>query len=137
MDAKNVPQDQISTYANHSKAIYAKNDNGEYTVVASSGWDVEEEVTKQALNEFQRLALAAYQQVEKGEKSPLYYHMFAQRMDLMVLAQSMGWFQWRVKRHFIPRVFAKLSPAKLAQYSEALGISVQQLRTLPKLTQQE
>lgn len=133
MDAKNVPQDHISTYANHSKAIYAKAESGEYKVVASTGWDVEEEVTKQALQEFQRQAAEAYHLVEKGEKSPLYYHMFAQRMDLMVLAQSMGWFQWRVKRHFSPRVFAKLSSAKLAQYSEALGISQQQLTSLPDL----
>ncbi len=134
MDAKNVPQDDISTYANHSKAIYARDENGDYAVVASSGWNVEEEVTKQALNEYQRLALVAYQLVEKGEKSPLYYHMFAQRMDLMVLAQSVGWFQWRVKRHFTPSVFAKLSSAKLALYSDALGVSVQQLTSLPDLT---
>ncbi|WED27717.1 hypothetical protein L3V77_05625 [Vibrio sp. DW001] len=134
MDAKKVPQDQISTYASHSKAIYATDENGQYSVVASTGWDVEEEVTKQALSEFERLAIEAYLLVKKGEKSTLYYHMFAKRMDLMVLAQSVGWFQWRVKRHFTPKVFAKLSSAKLAKYSDVLGISVQELILLPNPT---
>ncbi len=133
MEAKKVPQDNISTYANNSKAVYATDENGEYSVIASTGWEVEEEVTKQALNEFERQALEAYELVQKGEKSPLYYHMFSQRMDLMVLAQSVGWFQWRVKRHFSPQAFAKLSSAKLAIYSDALGVSIKQLTLLPNL----
>jgi hypothetical protein len=54
MEAKKVPQDNISTYANNSKAVYATDENGEYSVIASTGWEVEEEVTKQALNEFER-----------------------------------------------------------------------------------
>ncbi|MDD9174704.1 hypothetical protein ERW49_01420 [Aliivibrio finisterrensis] len=134
MEAKKVPQDNISTYANNAKAVYATDENGDYSVVASTGWEVEEEVTKQALNEFERQAQVAYNLVRTGEKSPLYYHMFAQRMDLMVLAQSVGWFQWRVKRHFSPKIFAKLSPVKLSAYSDALGISVKQLTKLPNLS---
>ncbi|MBB1312593.1 MULTISPECIES: hypothetical protein [Aliivibrio] len=134
MDVSKVPQDNISTYANNSKAVYATDENGDYSVIASTGWEVEEEVTKQALNEFERQALEAYELVRQGEKSPLYYHMFAQRMDIIVLAQSVGWFQWRVKRHFSPSVFAKLSSAKLAIYSDALGVSVKQLALLPNLS---
>ncbi|CAM2825605.1 MULTISPECIES: hypothetical protein [Vibrio] len=133
MEANKVPQDQSSTYANNAKALYATSESGEYGVVASSGWEAEELVTKQALNEFERQAIAAYKLVESGEKSPLYYHMYARRMDLMVLAQSVGWFQWRVKRHMKPTVFAKLPIKKLNAYSEALGISVEQLSTLPEL----
>ncbi|GLR75077.1 hypothetical protein [Aliivibrio sifiae] len=134
MEATKVPQDNISTYANNAKAVYATDENGDYSVVASTGWEVEEEVTKQALNEFERQAQVAYDLVRTGEKSPLYYHMFAQRMDLIVLAQSVGWFQWRVKRHFSPKVFAKLSPAKLSAYSDALGVSVKKLTKLPNLS---
>jgi len=137
MEVKKVPQDQSSTYANNSKAVYATSESGEYSVVTSSGWEAEELVTKQALNEFERQAHAAYKLVKKGHKSSLYYHMYAQRMDLMVLAQSVGWFQWRVKRHMNPDVFAKLSVRKLNHYSEALGISVEQLSTLPTLNLEE
>jgi hypothetical protein len=131
MEIKKVPQDHISTYAENKKAIYATDDEGRYGVVASSGWHVEEEATKQALNELQRQSDEAYNEVKAGRMSPLYYHMYAQRMDLIVLAQSVGMFRWRVKRHFTPSVFAKLSDRLLARYSDALGVSADALKQLP------
>lgn len=131
MDINNVPQDDISTYAKNKKAIYATDENGEYQVVASSGWDVEGEATLQALSALQVQANDAYQLVVSGDKSPLYYHMYAQRMDLCVLAQSIGAFQWRVKRHLSPSVFNRLSDKWLARYADALGLEVSALKTLP------
>ena len=133
MDIKSVPQDDISTYGKHKKAMYATNENGEYDVVASSGWDVEGEATLQALHELQQQEKSAYQAVVAGEKSPLYYHMYAKRMDLIVLAQSVETFQWRVKRHFTPKIFEKLSSAWLERYSDALGLDIETLKTLPEL----
>lgn len=132
MDINDVPQDAISTYADNKKAVYATDDKGHYTVVSSSGWSVEEEVTKQALTELQRQADLAYQAVVSGSKSPLYYHMYAQRMDVVVLAQSMGMFKWRVKRHLQATVFKSLSAEMLARYSDALGLDVAQLKELPE-----
>lgn len=131
MDIKNVPQDHISTYAENKKAIYATDEKGRYGVVASSGWDVEEEATKQALEELQHQADTAYAEVKAGRRSTLYYHMYAQRMDPVVLSQSVGMFQWRVKRHFKPAVFAGLPEKVLARYSEALGVTVEELKKLP------
>jgi len=131
MKADNVPQDYISTYAENKKAIYATDEEGHYGVVASSGWDVEEEATKQALHELERLADDAYETVLSEEASPLLYHMYAQRMDLQVLAQTTGIFQWRIKRHFKPEIFAKLDDEFLARYSDVLGMSVEELKVLP------
>lgn len=133
MDIKNVPQDNISTYAKNKKAIYATNEEGTYSVVTSSGWDVEGEATLQALNELQQQAVIAYHVVLLGEKSPLYYHMYAQRMDLITLAQSLGTFQWRVKRHFNPKTFNQLSASWLMRYADALGLEIETLKTLPEL----
>ncbi|WP_345976815.1 hypothetical protein [Sulfurimonas sp. HSL3-7] len=132
MEIKNVPQDGISTFAGGRKAMYATDDEGKYGVVASSGWEVEEEATKQALHELERLADEAYEAVREGQMSPLYYHMYAQRMDLIVLSQSVGMFQWRIKRHFKPSVFNRLSDTLLGRYSEALGLSVDALKQLPE-----
>lgn len=133
MDVNNVPQDDISTYAQNKKAIYATDENGEYKVIASSGWDVEGEATLQALNALQAQANDAYQLVASGEKSPLYFHMYAQRMDIVVLAQSTGTFQWRIKRHFSPAVFNKLSDKWLSRYADALGLEINTLKILPKV----
>jgi len=54
-----------------------------------------------------------------------------QRMDVVVLAQSTGFFQWRVRRHLKPNGFAKLSADILQRYSDALGIPVAMLTALP------
>lgn len=131
MKQTEVPQDQISTYANHKKALYAVDERGNYATIESSGWSVEEEVTKQALEELERQAQEAYEIVKRGEKSPLYYHMYAQRMDPDVLAQSVGMFKWRVKRHFKPAVYARLNETIMQRYGDALGLSVEELRILP------
>jgi hypothetical protein len=132
MKHDNVPQDNISTYAKNKKAIYATDETGRYGIVASSGWEVEEEATKQALKELERQAREAYEAVRAGEASPLFYHMYARRMDLQVLAESTGFFKWRIRRHFIPSVFAKLSDKVLERYADALGIAVDALKVLPQ-----
>ena len=132
MNTEQVPQQKISTYSGNKKAIYATGQDGTYTIVASTGWSVEEDVTKQALFELERLAEKAYQEVAAGTYSPLYFHMYNRRMDLPTLAQSSGFFQWRVKRHFRPEIFNKLSNKAIAAYCEALGLSRETLCSLPE-----
>ena len=66
-----------------------------------------------------------------GASSPLEYWMYARRMDVALLSQTSGFWQWRVRRHLQPRHFAALSPAQLARYGEALGLSVSTLQGLP------
>ncbi len=132
MKDEHVPQHDISTYANNKKAMYAVDRNGDYTRIASSGWNVEETVTKQALEELIRLTDHAHKEVLAGRKSPLFFHMYDRRMDLHTLAQSTGLYKWRIKRHFIPTVFTGLSRKLLQRYAEALGISVNRLTALPR-----
>ena len=133
MDIKNVPQDDSSTYANNKKAIYAKDENGEVKVVGSSGWNAEETVTKQALQDLEDSAKEAYCEVKSGEKSPLYYYMYAVRMDLQVLAESTGFFKWTIKKDFNPQKYAKISDERLAVYADAMGKTVEQLKVLEEL----
>ena len=132
MEQHKVPQDDIVTYANNKKAMYATDSSGNYNVVASSGWKVEEEATMQAVQELERLANDAYIQVTKGEKSPLFYYMYEKRMDLQVLSESTGLFKWRIKRHFKPSIFRKLSKKMLTRYGNALGITTDELCRLPE-----
>ncbi len=132
MKQKEVPQDNISTYANNKKAMYATDSSGHYNVIPSSGWEIEEEATMQAVHELERLANEAHEEVTKGNKSPLYFHMYNCRMDLHVLAESTGLFKWRIKRHFEPSVFMKLTPALLKRYENALGLTSAELSKLPQ-----
>ncbi|MCD6433094.1 MAG: hypothetical protein J7L21_03550 [Sulfurimonas sp.] len=134
MDINSVPQDDSTTYAKMKKAIYAHDEDGKLQTVASTGWDIEEIVTQQAVDDIEDSIKDAYEEVKSGEKSPLYYHMFAARMDLLVLAQSTGFFQWTIKKHFKPTVFAKLSDKKLLEYCDVLGVSLDEIKKLPQGT---
>ena len=52
------------------------------------------------------------------------------RMDLDLLSQTTGFWKWRVRRHFRPEIFAKLSQRVLERYAEATGVPVEKLRGL-------
>lgn len=137
MKKTDVPQHQSSSLAGQRKPLYVVDENGRYTTELSSGWDVEEVVLHQALQQFQQLAEAARQRVEAGISAPLEYHMYTRRMDVTVLAQSVGLFKWQVKRHFKPAVFGRLSADKLSRYAYVLGLSVDALQQLPARTQSD
>jgi len=131
MKQSNVPQDNVSTYAGNRKAIYAVDDQGRFGIVASTGWEAEEAVTRQALDTLEAEAEEAYREVEAGLAAPLLYHMYARRMDLQLLSESTGLFKWRIRRHFKPALFAKLPDKILIRYADALGMDLDSLRTLP------
>lgn len=132
MDIKNVPQDDSSTYAKMKKAIYASDKDGKMQSISSSGWDVEELVTRQAIDDINKNKEEAYLLVLEGKKSPLYYYMFEERMDLVVLAQSTGFFQWTIKRDFDPDVFKKINDKRALIYCDALGKTLKEIKKLPK-----
>ena len=123
-----VPQEGNSTLDGHRKAVYARGDDGKLHLVASAGWEVEEIVTRQAVEDLERLTADARQRVLAGQTSPLEFHMHRVRMDVPLLAQASGLWQWRIRRHFRPAVFTRLSPRLLQRYAEAMGISVDRLK---------
>ena len=123
-----VPQEGNSTLGGHRKALYARGEDGKLHIVQSAGWEVEEIVTRQAVDDLLRLTEDARQRVLAGQTSPLEYHMYRVRMDIPLLAQASGIWQWRIRRHFRPDLFARLSPALLATYADAMGMTVEQLK---------
>ncbi|MDB5800251.1 MAG: hypothetical protein JWL63_1190 [Rhodocyclales bacterium] len=131
MEISEVPQDNNRMLGGHRKAVYARDASGRMVLVASSGWEVEEIVTSDAVEQLNEQASAARRRVEAGLSSPLECWMYVRRMDLLLLAQSTGLWRWRVRRHLQPAHFVKLSPTLLQRYADALGISVDALLHLP------
>ncbi len=125
---KDVPQEGNSTLAGHRKAVYARGEDGRLHIVQSSGWEVEEIVTRQAVEDLDRQAEDARRRVLAGRTSPLEYHMHRVRMDVPLLSQVTGLWQWRIRRHFRPDIFAGLSAGLLGRYGEAMGLSIEQLK---------
>lgn len=54
--------------------------------------------------------------------------MYRYRFDLQTLAQTTGFWQWQIKRHFKPQVFTRLSDKVLKMYAEAFGIKIMELK---------
>ena len=112
--------------------MYAVGEDGQYKIVPSDGWNVEEQVTTLHIQEFRRLAAEALKRAQCKKSSSLEFHMYNQRMDPPLLAQSAGFFTWSVKRHLKYQGFAQLSESKKMRYAEALGLSLADLSSLPE-----
>jgi len=128
MNDADVPQEGNSTHPGLRKAIYARGIDGHVRPVTSAGWQVEEIVTRQAIDDLSARADQARQAALRGAASPLEFHMYRARMDLALLSQTTGIWRWRVRRHFRPEVFSKLPERLLRRYAEALGLTVDELR---------
>ena len=131
MDVNAVPQEGNATLGGHRKAMYAKDANGRMVIAASAGWEAEEIVTSHAVESLHAQAEQARERVKTGLASPLEFWMYERRMDVALLSQTSGFWQWRVKRHLRPEGFAKLSTQHLARYADALGIAPDALKKLP------
>ena len=127
-----VPQQNAKAFMGHSKLLYALDEKGRYVPAPSSGWEAEEIVLDQAIAEYQRQAADAWARAKAGTTSALEYHMFRQRMDVVLLSQTTGYFKWRVRRHLKPGAFRKLSASVRACYAEALGMGPEALDVLPE-----
>jgi hypothetical protein len=127
MRERDVPQEASASLAGHQKAIYAVAEDGKLRLTASSGWEVEETVLRQALEDLERRAADARARAQSGAASPLEYHMYRARMDVVLLAQATGLWRWRVRRHFRAEVFARLPLRLRRRYAEALGIPLEAL----------
>lgn len=128
MKIKDVPQDNSQHYENQLRAVYAQDRDGRVVVTTTNGWEVEEMMTAQAVDEFDQLTQQAYARARAGETAALEGHMYARRMDIPTLSQATGIWQWRVKRHLRPEIFAKLGPGLISKYCEALGMTSEALR---------
>jgi len=129
MKIEEIPQDNSSSYGGHNKVLYGVNADGSYATAQSTGWEVEDFATRLAVEEIDRIAEEARIRCKNGESSPLEYFMAKQRMDVVLLSQATGIFQWRIKRHFRPAVFLRLNTKLLQTYSSVLGVDPQTLKT--------
>jgi hypothetical protein len=129
MEKENVPQDKSNLTKNNVKELlYATDENGNYTTTLSTGWEPKTIALSNSIEEINERIANAKEQVVKGEVSPIVYFMELNKMDLNILASYVGYWKWRVKRHFKPSVFAKLNDKTLQKYADAFDISIAELK---------
>ena len=128
MKAEEVPQDKSHLESASREVCYAVNDDGEYTTTLSTGWDAKTIALDNTLKEIEERILHAKQKVLEHKTSPIEYYMELAKMDPTILASYVGIWKWRVKRHFKPSIFKKLSPKILQKYADVFEISIQELQ---------
>lgn len=129
MEKNNVPQDQSNLTKNNVKELlYATDENGNYTTTLSTGWEPKTIALSNSIDEINERISDAKQKVLNGEASPIVYFMEVNKMDLTILSSYVGFWKWRVKRHFKPSVFAKLNDKILKKYADTFEVSIDELK---------
>lgn len=129
MNINEVPQDpkDFKEGDKLKKLMYAVDKDGKYTGINSAGWEAENFAMKQAWEAVDEELAEAKAKVVAGELSPIAYYMQKTLMDLPLLAQYVGKWQWQVKRHMKPAVFQKLDAAILQRYAATFNITIEEL----------
>lgn len=128
MEKQNIPQDDWGLSDGVSRELcYAIDENGNYTTGLSPGWEPKNVVLTEAWREIYEKLLLIAEQVKDKKVSPLLYFMEFNLMIPSILASSVGISSWRVKLHFKPYFFKRISPKLLEKYAQELGIKPEQL----------
>ncbi|MGC4121147.1 MAG: hypothetical protein QM765_42530 [Myxococcales bacterium] len=130
MKKDEVPQDKCP-FDLFELGYYAVDEKGNYNIVPSSGWQATNEGWGDRLQIERDGFRQARERVERGEMSPLHYHMAVRRFEPGLLASYAGLWTFQVKRHLKPKVWAKLSPEIYERYAKLFQITVAELMTLP------
>jgi len=124
MKKDEVPQDKGKL----TELVYATDEKGNYITTLSTGWEPKAIALSNSIEEISERIAIAKARVENNEVSPICYYMEFCRMDIGVLASYVGMWQWRVKRHFKPKVFAELSDSILKKYADSFNITIEELK---------
>lgn len=128
MKKEELPQDPSALVGVTRDVCYVKDKDGKYTTDLSIGWEVKKQALDNAWEDINERVSEAAQLVKKGERSPVYYFMEKNLMDVALLANYTGFWKFNIKRHFKPGVFNSLSNEKLEKYAKAFSISVEELK---------
>jgi len=131
MKKEEVPQDKSNLEsANFRELCYAVDEDGQYTTERSTGWEPKTVALNNAIEEINERIENAKNRVEAGKTSPIEYYMELHKMDVGILASYVGFWQCKVKYHFKPSAFKKLSEKTLSKYAEAFDISIEELKKI-------
>jgi len=128
MNKNEIPQDN----SNFVDLYYAVDDEGNYGTATSSGWNPKTIALDNAMRDISERTEKARRRVLDGKSSPIEYYMEMNKMDPTILSSYVGIWKWRVKRHFNPHIFKKLSPKTLKKYADVFDISIDQLKAIKK-----
>jgi len=123
MKIEDVPQDKNDLSEGLHEIQYAVDSDGNYTQVLSTGWKPKTDVLADEWEEIYQKINNAKQLVLQNKKSPIYYFMIKNIMDVSILAGYMGVSRFKVKRHLKAANFKKISPELLKKYAKIFRLN--------------
>lgn len=130
MKRNELPQDKSALTNTTRELHYVKDEDGKYTTGLSTGWKIKAEALDNAWEDINQQINEAKQKVINGQKSPVYYYMHKNLMDIKLLSKYTGFCKFRLKRHLKPSVFYKLPEKKLVKYADVFNISIDDLKNI-------
>lgn len=123
MKVNEVPQDDANLFEGKTRDLqYALDEDGKYTTVKSVGWEPKNIVMIQAWEYENSKISEAKRLVTEGKMSPIFFQMRRCLMDIKLLAAYTGFSRFKIRRHFKPDNFKKLSEENLDRYVYAFGL---------------
>jgi hypothetical protein len=130
MKKDETPQDKSPLESMTPELYYVKNSDGRYDTALSTGWKVKNEALDNEWERIHERVEKARTDVEQGLKSPVYYHMIKNLMNISLLSSYVKFSRIRVWRHLRPSVYKKLNSNILNRYAEAFNIKPEELNIL-------
>lgn len=130
MKKEDTPQDKCALEQISRELCYVKGSDGTYDTSLSTGWEVKKEALDNAWNEIHQRVEKAKLAVELRKKSPIFYHMEKNLMDLSLLSAYVKFSKIRVWLHMHPSVYRKLNRTVIQRYAKVFNIAPEELNTL-------
>lgn len=130
MKLSEVPMDDANILEGKTSFVqYAVDDKGQYVKAKSPGFQPQNIALEQAWAEVDENIRDAAVLVVNNEKSPVYFLMHREIMDVKILAEYVEMPRWRIRLHFNPDIFSKLSDAILQKYVDIFKLdSIEDLK---------
>ncbi len=132
MKTKDVPQDDENIFEGKFREVqYSVNEDGKYEQTLSVGWEPKNLVLNMEWDEIRERTEMARELVLAGKKSPLFYYMNKNLMDIKIVSEYSGFSRLRVWLDIKPKYFAKLSPKALKAYAKVFQLTdYEKIRTI-------
>ncbi len=123
MKVEDMPKDDANALEGKTSFIqYAVDKEGNYVQEKSPGFEPQNIALAQAWDEVKERTASALEEVIHGDKSPIYFFMCKEMMDVKILAEYMNLPRWRVKKHLKGKNFPKINSKILQEYAKVLSI---------------
>jgi len=118
------------SYGQYRELFYSYDEGGKYDKTVGLHGEPNRLILQQAWDLFNERIEEAKQKVLAGKASPVVYYMEKNLLDPLNLSMMAGISLWRVKWHFRPAAFKRLSNKTLQKYATAFNITVEKLKKI-------